>query len=253
VDSPRPSCGLLRRHASLRTWAAARRSVFDRSGHHAVPTCGRCKCELGYATTVNTAQGVTADAVPGPITGHESRQPLHLPQWQRHRVRGRAHQRPQQPPDRTDRVGGEEPGADPGTGSRGGSDSSRKDWLPSSRHTFAWRSGPPPRRLSEDRFRTKNEGHRPYFEAMNVALGSVGLAAWTHPEVADGLAPNQSLLDLPIIRMLAPHHATLLGTVATAAAPESGAGYAVWIAERAEGERQWPRSRAEPRGPAGPR
>jgi hypothetical protein len=36
VDSPRPPCGLFCRHASLRTWAAARRSVLDRSGHHAV-------------------------------------------------------------------------------------------------------------------------------------------------------------------------------------------------------------------------
>ena len=41
VDSPRPSCGLFCRHASLRTWDAARRSVRDRSGHHAVPTCRR--------------------------------------------------------------------------------------------------------------------------------------------------------------------------------------------------------------------
>jgi hypothetical protein len=41
LDTPRPSCGLFCRHASLRTWAAARRSVLDRSGHHAVPTCRR--------------------------------------------------------------------------------------------------------------------------------------------------------------------------------------------------------------------
>jgi ATP-dependent exoDNAse (exonuclease V) alpha subunit len=32
---------------------------------------------LGYATTVHTAQGITADAVPGLITGHESRQQLY--------------------------------------------------------------------------------------------------------------------------------------------------------------------------------
>ena len=62
------------------------------------------------------------------------------------------------------------------------------------------------------------------FKAMNVALGSVGVAASTRPEVADGLAPYQSVLGLPIVRVLAPHDATSLGTVATAAASESGAG-----------------------------
>ena len=59
---------------------------------------------------------------------------------------------------------------------------------------------------------------------MNVALGSVGVAASTRPEVADGLAPYQSVLGLPIVGVLAPHYVTSLGTVATAAAPESGAG-----------------------------
>ena len=73
----------------------------------------------------------------------------------------------------------------------------------------------------------QNEGHRTYFEAMNDALGSVGVAASTRPEVAEGFASYQSVLDLPIVRALAPHDATPLGTVATAAAPESGAGYAV--------------------------
>ena len=82
-------------------------------------------------------------------------------------------------------------------------------------------------RDEEDRYRNKNEGHRTYFDAMNVALGSVGVAASTRPEVADGLAPCQSVLGLPIVRVLAPHDATSLGTVATASAPESGAGYAV--------------------------
>jgi hypothetical protein len=42
------------------------------------------------------------------------------------------------------------------------------------------------------------------------------------------LAPHDATsLGLPIVRVLAPHDATSLGTVATAAAPESGAGYAV--------------------------
>jgi hypothetical protein len=62
--------------------------------------------------------------------------------------------------------------------------------------------------------------------SLYVALGSVGVAASTRPEVADGLAPYQSVLDLPIIRVLAPHDATSLGTVTTAAAPNIGAGYA---------------------------
>jgi hypothetical protein len=39
---------------------------------------------------------------------------------------------------------------------------------------------------------------------MNVALGSVGVAAPTRPEIADGLAPYQSVLGLPIVRVLAP-------------------------------------------------
>ena len=33
--------------------------------------------ELGYATTVHTAQGVTADTMHGVVTGHESRQQLY--------------------------------------------------------------------------------------------------------------------------------------------------------------------------------
>ena len=37
---------------------------------------------------------------------------------------------------------------------------------------------------------------------------------------------TRDVLDLPIVRVLAPQDATSLGTVATAAAPECGAGYA---------------------------
>jgi hypothetical protein len=69
--------------------------------------------------------------------------------------------------------------------------------------------------------------HCTYLEAMNVALGSVSVVASTRPEVADGFAPCQSMLDRPIVRALALHDATSLCTVATAAAPENGAGYAV--------------------------
>jgi len=98
-----------------------------------------------------------------------------------------------------------------------------------SRHTFAWPWGPPPRSDSATR-RTAtatNEDHRTYFEAMNVALGSVSVVASTRPEVANGFAPCQSVLDLPIVRALTLQGATSLCTVATAAAPENGAGYAV--------------------------
>jgi hypothetical protein len=89
---------------------------------------------------------------------------------------------------------------------------------------------------------------------MNVALGSVGVAASTRPEVADGFAPYQSVLDLLIVRVLAPHDATSLGTGRYC----RRAGERRWLRcmnspERGERERKWPKSRAEPRGPAGPR
>jgi alkanesulfonate monooxygenase SsuD/methylene tetrahydromethanopterin reductase-like flavin-dependent oxidoreductase (luciferase family) len=78
-----------------------------------------------------------------------------------------------------------------------------------------------PQRLrdEEDRYRNKNEGHRRYFEAMNVALGSVGVAAPTRGEMRAGLAPYQSVLDLPIARVLAARDAAALHALATAAAP----------------------------------
>jgi hypothetical protein len=43
---------------------------------------------------------------------------------------------------------------------------------------------------------------------MNVALGSVGVVASMRPEVADGFASCQSVADLPIVEVLAPHDAT---------------------------------------------
>ena len=62
VDSSRSSCGLFCRHASLRTWAAARRSVLDRSGHHAVPTCRRGDLpalgHVGFPTEDDVAEAV---------------------------------------------------------------------------------------------------------------------------------------------------------------------------------------------------
>ena len=74
-------------------------------------------------------------------------------------------------------------------------------------------------RAEEDRYRNKNEGHRRYFESMNVARGSVGVAAPTRGEIGAGLAPYLSVLDLPIARVLAAHDAAALHALATAAAP----------------------------------
>jgi alkanesulfonate monooxygenase SsuD/methylene tetrahydromethanopterin reductase-like flavin-dependent oxidoreductase (luciferase family) len=74
-------------------------------------------------------------------------------------------------------------------------------------------------RAEEGRYRTINEGHRKHFEAMNVPLGSVGVAASARPEVLDGLAPYHRALDLPIARVLAEHDVTSLRAAAVAAAP----------------------------------
>jgi alkanesulfonate monooxygenase SsuD/methylene tetrahydromethanopterin reductase-like flavin-dependent oxidoreductase (luciferase family) len=78
-----------------------------------------------------------------------------------------------------------------------------------------------PQRLrdAEGFYRTVNESHRRHFEAMDVPLGTVGVAASTRPEVLEGLAPYQSALDLPIVRVLADRDAAALAAVADAAAP----------------------------------
>jgi alkanesulfonate monooxygenase SsuD/methylene tetrahydromethanopterin reductase-like flavin-dependent oxidoreductase (luciferase family) len=74
-------------------------------------------------------------------------------------------------------------------------------------------------REAEGFYRTVTEGHRRHFEAMDVPLGSVGVAAPGRPEVLDGLAPYRSVLDLAIVRVLAERDATSLAAVADAAAP----------------------------------
>ena len=74
-------------------------------------------------------------------------------------------------------------------------------------------------RDEEGRYRTINDRHRRFFSAMNAPLGSVGVAASTPSEVHDGLAPYQSALDLPIVRVLADPDASSLLGVADAAAP----------------------------------
>jgi hypothetical protein len=71
----------------------------------------------------------------------------------------------------------------------------------------------------ERRYRNINEAHRLLFEAMDVPLGSVGVAASARPEVLDGLAPYHSALDLPIARLLTDQDAASLPAAAVAAAP----------------------------------
>jgi alkanesulfonate monooxygenase SsuD/methylene tetrahydromethanopterin reductase-like flavin-dependent oxidoreductase (luciferase family) len=74
-------------------------------------------------------------------------------------------------------------------------------------------------RSEEGVYRNINESHRRHFAAMNVPLGSVGVAARARPEVLEGLSPYQSALDLPIVRVLADSDAASLIAVADAAAP----------------------------------
>jgi alkanesulfonate monooxygenase SsuD/methylene tetrahydromethanopterin reductase-like flavin-dependent oxidoreductase (luciferase family) len=71
----------------------------------------------------------------------------------------------------------------------------------------------------EARYRAINEGHRKHFAAMNVPLGGVGIAAPTPAAAHEKLAPYQSALDLPIVRVIANPDAISLTAVADAAAP----------------------------------
>jgi alkanesulfonate monooxygenase SsuD/methylene tetrahydromethanopterin reductase-like flavin-dependent oxidoreductase (luciferase family) len=77
------------------------------------------------------------------------------------------------------------------------------------------------KRLRDDEgfYRTINDGHRKHFEAMDAPLGTVGVAASARRGVLEGLAPYQSALDLPIVRVLADYDSIGLGAVADAAAP----------------------------------
>ena len=74
-------------------------------------------------------------------------------------------------------------------------------------------------RHEEGRYRTKNDNHRQHFAAMDVELGSIGVAASTRAQVLDALAPYHAALDLPIARVLADSDAASLRAVAAAAAP----------------------------------
>jgi alkanesulfonate monooxygenase SsuD/methylene tetrahydromethanopterin reductase-like flavin-dependent oxidoreductase (luciferase family) len=74
-------------------------------------------------------------------------------------------------------------------------------------------------RDAEGRYRNIDEGHRKHFATMSVPLGSVGVAAPSRTETQARLAPYQSALDLPIVRVLADADAASLTAVADAAAP----------------------------------
>jgi alkanesulfonate monooxygenase SsuD/methylene tetrahydromethanopterin reductase-like flavin-dependent oxidoreductase (luciferase family) len=74
-------------------------------------------------------------------------------------------------------------------------------------------------RDEEDRYRTIDERHREHFAAIDAPLGSVGVTASTRVEALERLAPYQSVLDLPIVRVLADADPASLTAVADAAAP----------------------------------
>ena len=74
-------------------------------------------------------------------------------------------------------------------------------------------------RDEESHYRNINQAHRRHFEALDVPLGSVGVAGSTRSQVLEGLAPYDSAVDLPIVRLLADEGATSLRSAAIAAAP----------------------------------
>jgi alkanesulfonate monooxygenase SsuD/methylene tetrahydromethanopterin reductase-like flavin-dependent oxidoreductase (luciferase family) len=74
-------------------------------------------------------------------------------------------------------------------------------------------------RDEEGYYRNINESHRRHFEAIDLPVGSVGVAASARPAVLESLAPYHSALDLPIARVLAQHDESSLLAAANAAAP----------------------------------
>lgn len=74
-------------------------------------------------------------------------------------------------------------------------------------------------RDEEGRYREIDGRHRRHFMAMDVPLGTVGVAAADRPGVLEGLEPYRSVIDLPIARVLATADAAALTAVAEAAAP----------------------------------
>jgi alkanesulfonate monooxygenase SsuD/methylene tetrahydromethanopterin reductase-like flavin-dependent oxidoreductase (luciferase family) len=74
-------------------------------------------------------------------------------------------------------------------------------------------------RAEEGFYRTINEAHSRHFAAMDVPVGSVGIAASRRPELLEALASYHSALDLPIVRVLADRDLVSLIDVIRAAAP----------------------------------
>jgi alkanesulfonate monooxygenase SsuD/methylene tetrahydromethanopterin reductase-like flavin-dependent oxidoreductase (luciferase family) len=71
----------------------------------------------------------------------------------------------------------------------------------------------------EGRYRTLTPGQAAHFAALDVPLGTVGVAEAEAGAVRDGLAPYEPALDLTIARVLAEPEADALAAVADAAAP----------------------------------
>ena len=71
----------------------------------------------------------------------------------------------------------------------------------------------------EGRYRTLTPGQAAHFAALDVPLGSVGVAGAEAGAVREGLAPYEPALDLTIARVLAEPEAAALDAVAEAAAP----------------------------------
>ena len=71
----------------------------------------------------------------------------------------------------------------------------------------------------EGRYRTLTPGQAAHFAALDVPLGTVGVAAPEPTQVREGLAHYEPALDLTIARVLAAPEADALAAVADAAAP----------------------------------
>ncbi len=78
------------------------------------------------------------------------------------------------------------------------------------------RDAPTRLRDEEGRYRRLAAAH---FDSMNVPVGSVGLSGPARPDVVEGLAPYRSVVDLPIVRVLAADDLGSLVAVAEAASP----------------------------------
>ena len=74
-------------------------------------------------------------------------------------------------------------------------------------------------RAAESIYRRITEGYRQHFVAMDVPLGTVGVAAASRAEVVETLGQYDSVLDLTIVRVLGDRTASALSAVADAAAP----------------------------------